>query len=340
MFKVDEYVDIAKHTTFKIGGQFRYFIDLENKEYLPEVYKFAKEKNLPVFILGGGSNIVFSDGVFDAVVVKIEFLGFEIINDTDSYTDIKIGAGENWDSVVERTVEMNLSGIEAMSAIPGTAGGTPVQNVGAYGQEIKDTLLSVNVFDTKEMDFKNISNRDCNFSYRNSIFKNEAKGRYTIVSITLRLSKGIPTLPNYPGVKKYFLENNINNPTLLEIRKAIIEIRRNKLPDPKVVANVGSFFKNPIVEKNVALNLKELYPDMTSFDVDENHRKIPAGWLIENAGLKDKDFGSVSTYKHNALVLVNNGSATRADVIEAKDQIIKTVFDKFGITLETEPEFV
>ncbi len=340
MLKIEEYVDITNYTTFKVGGQFRYFIEVTDKSELLEAYEFAESKNLPMFIIGGGSNMIFPDGVFERVVVHINICGFEVVRETNEYVDLKVAAGENWDYIVENTVSAELSGIEAMSAIPGTVGATPIQNVGAYGQEIKDTLISVEVFDIKERTFKILTNAECHFSYRDSIFKKEAKGNYIIVSIILRLSKSLPSIPNYPGVKKYFIENQINNPTLLQIREAIIEIRKNKLPDPRKIANVGSFFKNPIVEKVVAKKLKVDYPDITVFPVDDAYTKVPAGWLIEQVGLKGKDFGSISIYKNNALVLVNNGNATFSDVAYTRDHIIKTVFDKFGIRLETEPEFV
>jgi UDP-N-acetylmuramate dehydrogenase len=341
MLEIEENVDIKDYCTLRVGGQFRYLVTLSNKEELPELYNFAKDKNLPVFILGGGSNIVFPDGVFDYVVARIIFCDLEILSDADEYVDLKVGAGENWDYVVESAVSVNLSGIEAMSAIPGTCGATPVQNVGAYGQEIKDTLLSVDVFDTKDGTFKALSNEDCGFSYRNSIFKGEARGRYVITAVTLRLLKGVnPSIPNYPGVKKYFLENNINNPTLLQVREAIIEIRKNKLPDPKEIPSVGSFFKNTIVDKSVADNLKYQYPGVVLFPINESQTKVPSGFLIEQAGLKGKSFGTISSYSENAMVLVNNGGATRADVEKARDEITDIIYNKFGVKLEAEPEFV
>lgn len=340
MLEMREYVNIKDYCTFKVGGQFRYFTIINDISNLPSLYKFAEENNLPVFILGGGSNMVFPDGVLNCVVAKIENNLFEVVNDTYEYTDIKIGAGENWDSVVERTVAMDLSGIEAMSAIPGTVGATPVQNVGAYGQEIKDTLIEVEVFDVEVGKIKTLINSECGFSYRNSIFKGDARGKYVITSITLRLLKDKPSIPNYPGVKKYFLENNINNPTLSQIRQAIIEIRSDKLPDPKVIPSVGSFFKNTIVPKDVADNLKQQYPNMTVFPVNDKETKVPSGFLIETAGLKGKSFGSISSYSHNAMVLVNNGEATRSDVERARDEIMQIIFEKFGIRLETEPEFI
>ncbi len=340
MLAIKEYVDIKNYCTFKVGGQCRYFTEVHDVAELPALYQFAQEKNIPVHILGGGSNIVFPDGVFEKVVVHIQFEGFEIIHDEENYTDIKIGAGENWDSVVARTVAMNLSGIEALSAIPGTTGATPVQNVGAYGQEIKDTLVSLEVFDTTKNVWKTFTNAECEFSYRNSIFKGKEKRRYVITSTILRLLKVVPTIPQYPEVKKYFDEKKITNPTLQEIRSAIIAIRSIKLPNPKEISNVGSFFKNPIVQNETAKKLMELYPTMITFSVDKTHTKVPAGFLIETAGLKGKKFGTISSYVNNAMVLINTGGATRSDVENTRDEIIKIVFDKFGILLEAEPEFV
>lgn len=340
MIDIRENVDIRQYCTLKVGGQFRYFISVSNIDELKEASQFAETHNLPLRIIGSGSNTVFPDGVLQNVVLKLDILGFEVAEDTDEYADIKVGAGENWDSVVSRSVEMGLSGIEALSAIPGTAGATPVQNVGAYGQEVKDTISSVEVYDLKENTVKSLSNNDCKFSYRESIFKNEERNRYVILNVTFRLSKKEHKVPDYPGVKKYFEERGVKNPTLRQVRDAVIEIRKTKLPNPKDIPNVGSFFKNPIVASGKADELKIIYPNITVFTVDENHTKIPAGWLIENAGLKGYKFGSLSTYAHNALVLVNNGTATRRDVENAKDEIIKTVFDKFGIAIEPEPEFV
>jgi len=341
--EIKEYVDIKNYSTLHIGGQFRYFAIISSVEDVVSACEFAEEKKVKILILGGGSNIVFSDGVVDVIALKIEIKDFKIINENGEYTEIKVGAGEIWDKVVEKTVEMNLSGLEALSAIPGTVGATPVQNVGAYGAEIKDRLLEVEVFDTEDKKIKIMLNADCKFGYRDSIFKNEAKGRYIIISVTYRLSNGVPRLPDYPGVKKYYIENNVNNPTLKNIREAIIYIRSQKLPDTRVNPNVGSFFKNPIITKENFLAISRTYGEIPFFDVRTTRQdlvKIPAGWLIENAGLKGESFGNVSVYDKNALVLVNNGSATKDDLMKAKDEIIKIVFEKFGITLEQEPEII
>jgi UDP-N-acetylmuramate dehydrogenase len=374
MLKILEYVDIKNYSTFKIGGQFRYFTIISSisdlKSFHTTIQNDARFKNIPIFILGGGSNIVFSDGLLDIFALKNEIKGFEIISETDEYVDIKVGAGEIWDDIVTKTVDMNLSGLEALSAIPGTVGAGPIQNIGAYGSEVKDTLLEVEVFDIKSGNISNISNKDCKFSYRDSIFKNEAKGKYTITAVIYRLAKefknnssekalerGIRPLEvqplgtvevgpliskvlSYPGVMKYFENKKIENPTIRQIREAIINIRSEKLPNPKEIPNVGSFFKNPIVENNIADGIKIKYPEVKFFPVDEKYTKIPAGWLIENAGLKGKSFGSISIYNKNALVLINNGNASKDDLLKAKNEIIKIVEEKFRIILEQEPEVI
>lgn len=340
MLQVLENVEIKDYCTLRIGGQFRYFARITSTDELMEAVKFSEEKNTPIFVLGGGSNLVFADKILNVVALKIEISGFEVLENNDDHAIIKVGAGENWDYFVSRTVASNLSGIEVLSAIPGTVGATPVQNVGAYGTEVKDTIVTLEVFDIENKIIKTLLNDECKFAYRDSIFKNESKGKFVILNVTFKLLKKLPSFPNYPGVKKYFIEHNINIPTLQEIRKAIIDIRGVKLPDPVKVYNVGSFFKNPIVENSIANILKNKNPDLTIFPIDERRTKIPAGWLIEQSGLKGRDFGSISVYPNNALVLVNNGNATYEDILKVRDEIIKIVKEKFDITLEQEPEIV
>lgn len=343
MLEIRENVDIKDYSTFKIGGKFKYFVTVKSVEDIIEAFDFINKNNLKFFILGGGSNIVFSDGIIDVIALKMEIKGFEILKETEGFTEIKIGAGEIWDEIVEKTVNLNLYGLESLSAIPGTVGSTPVQNVGAYGTEVKDTIVLVEVFDTLDMKIKTISNVECNFGYRDSIFKNKDKGRYIITSVVYRLNKNPGdnfSSMLYPGVKKYFEEHNIEIPDLKQVREAIIEIRKNKLPNPNEIPNVGSFFKNPIVLNEVAEKIQKEFPQATFFPVDDRTTKIPAGWLIENAGLKGKSLGNISVYDKNALVLINNGQATEDDVLEAKKQIVKVVQEKFGITLEQEPEII
>jgi len=322
MLKIQENVDNKIYSAFKIGGQFRYFVEIDKKEDIPEIISFAKNKGLSILIIGGGSNSIFSNEVLNVLAIKINILGFEIVSDDSQFTEVKAGAGEIWDNIVEKTINMNLSGLETLSAIPGTVGATPVQNVGAYGAEVKDTISSVEVFDTKENKFIELSNADCKFGYRDSIFKNEAKGRYIITSVTFKLKKVDDKTP------------------LQEKREEITKTRWSKLPNPKEIPNVGSFFKNPIVPNKVAEEIHQNYPEAKFFPVDEKLTKVPAGWLIENAGLKGKSFGNISVYDKNALVLVNNGEATKDDLMSAKNEIVKIVYEKFGITLEQEPEMV
>src|SRR3989344_1597646 len=345
------FINIAPLTTMQLPVMAEVFY-AKNVDHILEFFN-KLEKGVKPIILGGGSNLIISPEIKNRPILKMEIMGIEIISNERDFVLIKLGAGENWDNFVSRACATNLSGIEAMSAIPGTVGATPVQNVGAYGQEVKDTILNVEVFDIEDKKIKILTNVDCKFSYRDSIFKNEGKNKFVIISVTFKLLKQFPEIPKYVDVKKYFIENNINNPSLIQIRDAIINIRHTKLPDPKIIFNTGSFFKNPIIDKNEALKIKESYLDMPSFTVISNANiehmssnsiyeqvKIPAGWLIEKVGMKGYDFGKVATYKNNAIVLINKGDASYQDIINAKDKIIASVYEKFGITLETEPEFV
>lgn len=338
MMIVGEYIESKQYCTLRVGGQFRYFATLTSADQLPWATAFAQEKSVPLFVLGGGSNIVFSEGVLNALVLKIEIEGFDVIEDTDTATIVRVGAGMSWDAFVARTVALGVSGVEALSAIPGTVGATPVQNVGAYGQEVATTIVSVGVFDTTDRTVKVLSASECMFSYRDSVFKTLEGKRYIITNVTFKLSKGKATIPAYPGVAEYFATMSIEVPTLLQIREAIISIRSKKLPNPKEIANVGSFFKNPIVDISKGEAIQKEYSTVRLFPVDDHTVKIPAGWLIEQAGLKGYDFGSVCVYAQNALVLVNKGNASTEDIVHARNYIIEKVEQKFGIRLEQEPE--
>ncbi len=335
---MNEFVNISQNTTFKLPAYVSKVVSFVGGDIKQIVQNIKKDGRL--FVLGGGSNIILPEDMKDVIVLKLENKGIEKITEDDNSVMIKVASGEVWDDVVAYSVENGYSGIEALSAIPGTAGATPIQNVGAYGCEIKDVLVSINAYDLKEENNVTFLNEECGFSYRMSKFKGEWKGRFIITEIIIKLSKGKPKIPEYPGVQKYFIEKGIQDPTLLEIRNAIIEIRWSKLPKPNEVPNCGSFFENPIVEKAVAEKIKLEYNTMPSFPISEGFVKIPAGWLIENTGLKGADFGAVGTYEKNALVLVNNNFATQKDVINARDSIIKMVYEKFGITLESEPEII
>lgn len=321
----------------KIGGNARFMTDVHTPEEIATVYNNAKKQSLPIFVIGGGSNVIAKDEGFNGIVVRIRIPGFEIIADDLNSTTIRIGAGENWDSIVKRTVDMSLSGIESMSGIPGTAGAGPVQNMGAYGQEIADTLQSLDAFDSQTNSFITLASADCNFSYRNSIFRDSAKGRYVITSIILKLSKNQPQPPFYETLQKYFDEHNIKLFTQKIIRDAVLELRSIKLPDPANLPNSGSFFKNAIVESWQVEDLKKTDPSIPLYDMGNGKYKVPAGWLIEHVGLKGQLLHGIRVYEKNALVLINESATSYADLANARDEIIKQVISKFHIQIEQEP---
>jgi UDP-N-acetylmuramate dehydrogenase len=330
-------IPLKDYTTMRLGGNARFMTEVGSKDEIATVVNNAKAQNLPIFVLGGGSNVIAKDEGFNGLIIRVRISGFEAIADDTVSTTIRIGAGENWDSIVKRTVDMGLTGIEAMSAIPGTTGAAPVQNVGAYGQEIADTLQSLEAYDTQTNSFVTLDNNDCGFSYRNSIFKNESKGRYIITSITVKLSKNLPAPPFYEALQKYFDENKISSPTVEIIRNAVIEIRKNKLPDPKTTPNSGSFFKNAIITTEQLNNLNSKYPDAPNYSMGGGIYKIPTGWLIEHAGFKGQLLHGIRINDKNALVLINESATSYNDLVLARDEIISKVNEMFGITIEQEP---
>jgi UDP-N-acetylmuramate dehydrogenase len=341
---LQEDVSLAELTTFKIGGEAKYFIEVASAKELPDIFKWLKDNNLPYFILGGGSNTVFSDGKYPGLVIKMNIMGFEVVSEDVSTATIKVGSGENWDELVAKTVDMGLAGMEALSGIPGSTGAAPVQNIGAYGQEAKDTIECVDVFDTQTTKLKTLSNRDCKFGYRDSIFKSSQKGRYIICFVNFKLSKNKPGFPKYKDVMNYFNERNIHNPDLKQIRAAILEIRSKKFVNPSVMPNAGSFFKNPIVEKDIAEKIIKKYPEIKLYPEDtkifpnpDGTYKIAAGWLIQEAELKGKELDKVRIDPSHALVLENKGGATQKDLKELIDLVQKEVMNKFEIKLEPEP---
>jgi UDP-N-acetylmuramate dehydrogenase len=330
-------IPLKNFTTMKIGGDSRFMTEVRTPDEIQKVYRNAKSQKLPIFILGSGSNVIAKDEGFNGIVIRIRIPGFEVISDDINNTTIKIGAGEIWDSVVKRTVDMNLSGIETMSAIPGTAGATPVQNVGAFGQEIADTLQSLEAYDSQTDTFVTLQRDDCKFAYRDSIFRNESIGRYVITSITIKLSKNQPQPPFYESLQKYLDERNIKIYSTDVIRNAVIEIRKDRLPDPSLMPNSGSFFKNAIVEKWQVDDLSNQYLNMPVFELGDGKYKIPTGWLIDKAGLKGTLSHGIKVYEKNALVLVNESAKSYGDLAAARDEIIGRVRDKFRVNIEQEP---
>ena len=330
-------IPLASLTTMKLGGPARFFAEAHSVDQIVSLYRNAKKLGQPVMVIGSGSNLIAHDEGFNGLIVRNAIPGFETIADDTKSTTFTIGAGELWDAVVERTVNQNLSGIEALSAIPGTAGAAPVQNIGAYGQEIADTFVSLEAYDAQTDSLVRLTWQDCAFSYRHSIFRGSSKGRYVITSITLKLYKTKPAPPFYAGLQAYLDKHDIHDYTVQAIRSAVIDIRANKLPDPAKLPNSGSFFKNAIVEDWRLTALQEEYPDIPSFKMDDLHFKIPTGWLIEEAGLKGEVLHGIKVHTGNALVLINESAQSYANLAAAREEIITAVRDKFQITIEQEP---
>jgi UDP-N-acetylmuramate dehydrogenase len=324
-------------TTMRIGGPTQFFSEVRTIQELHELYQDTQAKHVPFFILGGGSNVIAHDEGYAGLVIRIRIPGFEVIADDLNSTTIKIGAGENWDSVVARSVEMRLSGIEAMSAIPGTAGAAPVQNVGAYGQEISETLVSVEAYDTQTNAMVQLQNADCGFSYRHSIFRGDQKGRYIITSITLKLSKTQPAPPFYDSLQAYFDENHITLFTQQTVRDAVIAIRADKLPDPAVKPSAGSFFKNAIIESWQAEELLKNFPEAKTYGMADGSVKVSSGWLIEQAGFKGQLLHGFRVNEKNCLVLINESATGYGDLAAARDEIAGKVRDTFRVQIEQEP---
>ena len=330
-------ISLKQYTTMKLGGETRYMATADSASDVVSLYRNARKENLPIFVLGGGSNVITHDEVFEGIVLLNKIKGFEVISETDETTDVKIGAGEVWDEVVEKAIELGLQGVEAMSGIPGTAGAAPVQNVGAYGQEIADTLISLEAYDSKTDTIVIIPADECNFSYRNSIFRDKEKGRYCILNITLRLNKAEPKPPYYASLQRYIDENDIREVNLSVIRVAVLNIRSEKLPDPAELPSAGSFFKNALVEKWKLEELQKEYSDIPNYAMSDGRYKIPTGWLIDKAGLRGYRSHGMRVYEKNALVLVNDSATGYDDLAAIREEIVQIVFDKFGIKIEQEP---
>lgn len=320
--------------TFGVDAIAKYFVEINAVEDFLELAKtdeFHREMKL---ILGGGSNVLFTKD-FDGLVIKNNVLGKRIVEENDEHVLVQIASGENWHEAVLWATENGWSGIENLALIPGSVGATPVQNIGAYGVEIKQTLQSVHAVDMTTAEMKEFSADECKFGYRDSIFKNEAKGRYFITDVTLRLSKKHIPRTDYGAISAQLEGMNINEPDVQDVQDAVIAIRQSKLPDPKQIGNAGSFFKNPIISTDEFQVLQEQYPDMPNYP-QSNGIKIPAGWLIEQCGWKGKRVGNAGVHDKQALVLVNYGNATGQEIKELAEAIMASVHNTFGIQLVPE----
>ena len=322
--------------TFGINALAKQFVAVHSKEELATVLQNHND----IFILGGGSNMLLTKNI-DKLVVHVDLKGIEIVDTNDDFVWVKAQAGENWHQFVLYCIEKNYGGLENLSLIPGNVGTTPIQNIGAYGVEIKDTFFCCEAMEIATQKLVTFDKESCAFGYRESIFKNELKNQYIITSVTFKLTKKNHKLnTSYGAIEEELAKQNISNPSLKEVSNAVIAIRQSKLPDPKELGNSGSFFKNPIVPKQIYEQVKLKYPNIPHFPVSETEVKVPAGWLIEQAGFKGKRFGDAGIHKNQALVLVNYGTATGTEILEVAQNIQKTILEQFGISIEAEVNII
>jgi len=325
---------LKDHNTFGINANAKEYVQVTSTEELAEVLRENKHKEL--FILGGGSNMLLTQDI-NALVIHIGLKGREVVKTEDGYAHIKAMAGENWHEFVLYCIDKNLGGLENLSLIPGNVGTTPIQNIGAYGTEIKDTFVSCEAMNIDTQQIETFSKEDCEFAYRESIFKGRLKGKYIIVSVTFRLTTTNHKInTSYGDIAAELTRNNIAIPTIKDVSNAVTAIRRSKLPDPKELGNSGSFFKNPIITAEEFEKVYINHPQMPHYKVSETEVKVPAGWLIEQCGFKGKRFGDAGVHAKQALVLVNYGNATGKEILDVSRKVQQTVHDTFGIKIEAE----
>ncbi len=332
--KVEEYKSLKDHNTFGIDVSARYFVSIESIAQLKQALSLAAPEDL--FILGGGSNMLLTDHL-DAFVLHINLKGIEIVDQTEDMVFVKAMAGENWHGFVKYCIENDFGGVENLSLIPGNVGTAPIQNIGAYGVELKDSFVSCTAIDIKTGKERKFTIEQCDFGYRNSIFKNQEKGKYIITSVTFRLTKKAHRKnTDYGDIQKILADRKIDNPSIKDISEAVITIRQSKLPDPNILANSGSFFKNPIIGSEAFQEFRRNFPQAPFYEISPTQFKIPAGWLIEYVGFKGKRFGDAGVHKNQALVLVNYGEATGKEIWQLAMDIQKKVREITGIYIEPE----
>jgi len=343
--KIEQNHNLSKLNTFGITAKAKFFVEVKNEEDLKDLFNSVEFKNNEKLFLGGGSNILFTKD-FDGIVILNKLKGIEILRENNEEVLLKAMGGELWNDFVNFAVINNYWGVENLSLIPGSVGATPVQNIGAYGVEVKDIIENVEAYDINTGEKSIFNNKECEFGYRDSVFKNKLKDKYFISAVIFKLSK-IPNLNiEYKILKDYLEKNKIKVKSSKDISNAIAEIRKSKLPDPRILSNAGSFFKNVYVDNKKLEKLKEKYPDISFFEED-GRIKIPAGWLIEQCGPRQggaswKGYrqGNVGVHDKQALVLVNYDGATGKEILDLANQIINSVFEKFGVRLVSEVNIV
>ncbi len=343
MIDFKQNVSLKDYTSMRLGGEAKFICFVTTRIELLEAVSWARNSNLPIIMIGGGNNIIWSDAGFDGLVIVNKISGVKISNEGSDNFYLTIGAGENWDEIVQQSVDLGLTGIEAMSSIPGTVGASVVQNIGAYGQEISNTLLSIEAFDNKISDYVILSASQCLLGYRTSLFKHHEPGRYLITAITINLKKANPIPPFYRSLQAYLTDHQITVFTPQVIRQAVQEIRSTKLPDPTKIPNCGSFFANPIISyQDFFLLQRVLNQQIPHWKNSDDSLKISAAWLIEFVGLKNfhDNLTGMATWDKQPLILINENSKSTADLEAFRDKIIQSVLQKTGITLIQEPEIL
>lgn len=330
---------LKEYNTFGLNYNCAAFIEVEFKEEIYSINKMFELSKAEHLIIGQGSNILFTKD-FDGIVIHPIFNNFSVKNQDHNFLYLEVEAGKNWDELVRFAVSKNLGGIENLISIPGLVGAAPIQNIGAYGQEIKDVIEYVHFFDFNDNFFKVFDKNQCRFDYRNSVFKQELKNKILITSIELKLKKNPKPIIDYGNIKDELIKSGIEIPTVEDVCNIIANIRKNKLPLPKEIGNAGSFFKNPIVSNSKFEELKKSFPEIPFFEVSEGLKKIPAAWLIEKVGFKGKTKGNVGTYYKQPLVIVNFGNASGNEILDFANEISSKVLSDFGIELEKEVNII
>ncbi|TYP98771.1 UDP-N-acetylmuramate dehydrogenase [Tenacibaculum adriaticum] len=333
---IQQNISLKSYNTFGIHVNAKRFVSITSVYQLQQLLKEEKD----IFLLSGGSNMLLTKDI-DKLVVHLNIKGISIDREDQNNVYLTVNAGENWHEFLLWTISQNYGGLENLSLIPGNVGTCPIQNIGAYGVEVKDRITKVEAIEIETGKLISFSNSECEFGYRNSIFKNYAKGKYVITSVSFLLTKVNHKLNTSYGAIETELENrNIKNPTIKDISDAVITIRQSKLPDPKEIGNSGSFFKNPVISKNQFKALQKEYPNIPSYIISENEIKVPAGWLIEQSGFKGKRYGDYGVHEKQALVLVNYGNASGKEIHQLAQNIQQTIKKKFDINLEIEVNII
>lgn len=336
---ITEFESLKTYNTFGVNAQARYFAAFQSIDQLRELLEHSIVKQNPRLVLGGGSNMLFIRN-FDGIVLKNELKGNEKISEDEHHYYIKSAAGEVWHDLVMFCINSGYAGIENLALIPGCVGASPMQNIGAYGVEIKDVFHSLEAINIEDGSLRVFSLDECKFGYRESIFKRAEKDKWVIISVTFRLNKRAVLHTGYGAIEEELDNMHLDNVTIKDVAKAVINIRSSKLPDPKKIGNAGSFFKNPVVPMAVYRAIQEHHNNAPCFPIDEEHVKVPAGWLIERAGWKGKNLGNYGVHDKQALVLVNFGGATGSQIYDLSTSIIEDVKQKFGIELEREVNII